>query len=142
MEKRSLLSRVLKSVFFRTAGGRAYRTAKNSRSMLNLIQEAMKKSGGLSGASFAAVRGQVSLLSRLLKAYASGEYRQIPWKSLVSIVAVLIYFVNPIDFLPDLLPVIGFADDIALLVWLFNSLKGDLEKFQQWESRKNVIPIG
>lgn len=102
----------------------------------------MKKSGGLSGASFAAVRGQVSLLSRLLKAYASGEYRQIPWKSLVSIVAVLIYFVNPIDFLPDLLPVIGFADDIALLVWLFNSLKGDLEKFQQWESRKNVIPIG
>ncbi len=143
MDKSSLLSRVLKSVFFKTAGGRAYKTANNSRSILKLIQDAMKKSGGLSGASFAAVRAQITLLSRLLKAYASGEYRAIPWKSLVSIIAVMIYFVSPIDFLPDILPIVGFTDDIALLVWLFGSLRGDLDKFEQWESqKKEVIPIG
>lgn len=142
MENSSLLSRVLKSVFFRTAGGRAYKTAKNSRSILKLIQDAMAKSGGLSGASIAAVRGQLGLLARLLKAYASGEYREVPWKTLVRMIAVLIYFVSPIDFIPDILPIIGLTDDIALLIWLFGAVKGDLDKFEQWESRKGIIPIG
>ncbi|KAB7732635.1 DUF1232 domain-containing protein [Rudanella paleaurantiibacter] len=141
MEKSSLLSRVLKSVFFRSAGGRAYRTAKNSRSILKLVQDALQKSGGLSGAN-AGIRAQLSLLTRLLKAYASGEYREIPWKTLLRMLAVLIYFVSPIDFIPDLLPVIGLTDDIALLMWLFSSVKDDLEKFAQWESRKDIIPIG
>ncbi|WP_019987900.1 YkvA family protein [Rudanella lutea] len=141
MEKSSLLSRVLKSVFFRSAGGRAYRTAKNSRSILKLVQDALQKSGGLSGAN-AGLRAQLSLLTRLLKAYASGEYREIPWKTLLRMLAVLIYFVSPLDFIPDLLPVIGLTDDIALLVWLFSSVKDDLEKFAQWESRKDIIPIG
>jgi uncharacterized membrane protein YkvA (DUF1232 family) len=141
MEKSSLLSRVLKSVFFRSAGGRAYRTAKNSRSILKLVQDALQKSGGLSGAN-AGIRAQLSLLTRLLKAYASGEYREIPWKTLLRMLAVLIYFVSPLDFIPDLLPVIGLTDDIALLVWLFSSVKDDLEKFAQWESRKDIIPIG
>ena len=102
----------------------------------------MQKSGGLSGASIAAVRGQLGLLARLLKAYASGEYREIPWKTLVRMIAVLIYFVSPIDFIPDILPIIGLTDDIALLVWLFGAVKGDLDKFEEWESRKEIIPIG
>lgn len=141
MENSSLLSRVLKSVFFKTAGGRAYKTAKNSRSILKLIQDVIKKSGGLSGAN-AGIRAKITMLGRMLKAYASGEYREIPWGTVVRMVAVLIYFVSPIDFIPDLLPVIGLTDDIALLMWLFSSIQGDLEKFKRWESRKDVIPIG
>lgn len=102
----------------------------------------MAKSGGLSGASIVAVRGQLGLLTRLLKAYASGEYRAVPWNTLVRMIAVLIYFVSPIDFIPDLLPIVGLTDDIALLMWLFGAVKGDLDKFEQWESQKGVISIG
>src|SRR4029434_9149163 len=49
-------------------------------------------------------------LFRLVKAYAVGEYRAVPWKSLIASVTALVYFIYPLDFIPDfLLP--GFLDD-------------------------------
>ncbi|WP_353722077.1 YkvA family protein [Dyadobacter sp. 676] len=84
----------------------------------------------------------VQLLIRMVKAYASGEYKQLPWKSLVSIVAVLIYFVSPIDLIPDFLPVIGISDDVALVVWLIKTLGDDIRKFADWEKATRTINIG
>lgn len=86
--------------------------------------------------------GQVQLLVRLVRAYASGEYRKLPWKSLVSIVGVLIYFVSPLDFIPDFLPIVGMADDLALILWLFKTLGDDLDAFSQWEKQTKTINIG
>lgn len=133
MANSSLISRILTSIFFKRANVGAVRYARNSRSLFQLVKEALDKSGGLSGSNIAAFRDQLGVVTRLLKAYASGEYRQLPWKTLISIVAVLLYFVNPLDIIPDLLPIVGFADDIALVGWLFSSLGSDIEKFRQWE---------
>ncbi len=133
MANQSLLSRILTSIFFKRANIGAVRYARNTRSLLGLIRDALDKSGGLSGANIAAFRDQLSVVTRLLKAYASGDYRQLPWKTLIRIIAVLIYFVSPIDILPDFLPIVGLTDDIALMFWLFSGIKDDIEKFRQWE---------
>jgi uncharacterized membrane protein YkvA (DUF1232 family) len=133
MNNESLIERILKSVFFRRATGRAGRYVRNGASLLELIREAVNKSGGLSGQSLDVFKEQVLLLTRLVKAYVSGEYRQVPWQTLIRIVAVLVYFVSPVDFIPDFLPVLGLTDDIALMVWLFGSLRTDLDKFSRWE---------
>ncbi len=136
MASSSLISRVLASLFFKRANLKAVRYARNSKSLSSLIQDVVSKSGGLSGANFKLVRDELALLTRMLKAYATGDYRDIPWKTLVSIVAVLIYFVSPIDFIPDFLPVVGISDDIALVLWLVSSIRKDLDKFRQWESSR------
>ena len=133
MANQSLLSRILTSIFFKRANIGAVRYARNTRSLMGLIRDALNKSGGLSGANIAAFRDQLSIVTRLLKAYASGDYRQLPWKTLIRIIAVLIYFVSPIDILPDFLPIVGLTDDIALMFWLFSGIKDDIEKFRQWE---------
>jgi uncharacterized membrane protein YkvA (DUF1232 family) len=133
MAKKSLISRVLSSFFFKRANAGAAGYARNTRNLYDLIRQAMEKSGGLTGTNIAAFREQLSIVTRLLKAYASGDYRQLPWKTLTRIIAVLIYFVSPIDFLPDILPIVGFTDDIALMFWLFSGIKDDIEKFRQWE---------
>ena len=138
MAKSRLITRVLRSIFFKKAGLGAVRYARNSRSLLDLIRQVLDKSGGLSGASFANFREQIGIVARMLKAYASGEYRQIPWKTLIRIIAVLIYFVSPLDFLPDFLPIIGLTDDIALTLWLFSSIKNDIDAFQVWEKSRNM----
>lgn len=104
--------------------------------MLALIKQALGKSESVKGEEGIGFREKIGLLSRLVKAYAAGEYRQVPAKTLISTLAALIYFVSPIDFIPDVLPVLGFADDIALLVWLFNSLNSDLENFREWERQQ------
>ncbi|MBC8154277.1 MAG: DUF1232 domain-containing protein [Bacteroidetes bacterium] len=133
MANGSLISRVLGSLFFRRANLKAVRYARNSKSLFSLIQDVLSKSGGLSGSNFKLVREELSLLTRMVRAYATGDYRDIPWKTLVSIIAVLIYFVSPIDFIPDFLPVVGITDDIALVLWLVSSIRKDLEKFRHWE---------
>jgi uncharacterized membrane protein YkvA (DUF1232 family) len=133
MANKSLLSRILSSIFFKRANIGAVRYARNTRSLYTLIREALDKSGGLSGANIAAFREQLGIVTRLLKAYASGDYRQLPWKTLIRMIAVLIYFVSPIDILPDFLPIVGLTDDIALMLWLFSGIKDDIEKFRQWE---------
>ncbi len=138
MTNKNLVTRILTSFFFKRANIGAVRYARNSKSLLNLIREALSKSGGLSGKNVAIFRDQLNVVTRLLKAYASGQYRQLPWKTLIRVIAVLIYFVSPIDFLPDFLPFIGLTDDIALMLWLFSGMSDDIDKFRQWEAHTTV----
>jgi uncharacterized membrane protein YkvA (DUF1232 family) len=133
MAKRSLIAQILASVFFRRSTRKAGRFAGNALGMFTLIREALSKSTTVGGNDGPGFREQIGLLSRLVKAYASGEYRHVSTKTIVSVLASLIYFVSPLDVIPDVLPVLGFADDIALVVWLFNSLKAELAAFRDWE---------
>ncbi|WP_420148082.1 YkvA family protein [Spirosoma sp.] len=133
MKNSSLISRILSSIFFKRANAGAAGYARNSQRLFTLIREAIHKSGGLSGANVAVFREQLGVVTRLLRAYASGQYRAIPWKTLLRIIAVLVYFVSPIDILPDFLPIVGLTDDIALMLWLFSGVKDDIDTFRQWE---------
>ncbi len=51
----------------------------------------------------------------LLAAYYCAFDRQTPRHVQVSLLGALAYFVLPFDFIPDLLPVLGFTDDAAVL---------------------------
>ena len=143
MAESSLISQILRSIFFKKATGRAGQYASNSSKLFNLARQVMTKvqQGGVKEGMAGALM-QVQLLVRLVRAYASGEYRKLPWKSLVSIVGVLIYFVSPLDFIPDFLPIVGMADDLALILWLFKTLSDDLDAFSQWEKQTKTINIG
>jgi uncharacterized membrane protein YkvA (DUF1232 family) len=87
----------------------------------------------------AIVKEKFFTMGRLLRAYAQGEYREIPWKSLLLIVAAILYFINPIDVIPDLLPLVGLTDDIGVLFLVYKSISGDIDKFLEWEKSKTII---
>lgn len=38
----------------------------------------------------------------------------LPWGSIVSLVTALLYGVSPIDLIPDILPLIGWVDDLSV----------------------------
>lgn len=79
------------------------------------------------------VWGELMLLFRLLKAYASGRYRHISWTSLLRAVAAVFYFLLPFDLIPDFIPVGGYFDDAAVIVWVVASIRDDLARFRAWE---------
>ena len=64
----------------------------------------------------------------------SGAYTDVPWQTLVMILAGLLYFIAPLDALPDFIPVAGLVDDATILVWLGRCFREDLEKYKLWES--------
>lgn len=72
-------------------------------------------------------------LFRLIKAAMAGEYTGVPTATVLAAVAVLIYFLSPIDVIPDFIPVLGLLDDVALVAWFSTTLKTELDKFHEWE---------
>jgi uncharacterized membrane protein YkvA (DUF1232 family) len=79
------------------------------------------------------IGADLPVLLRLARAWASGEYRRIPLKSIVLIVAAVLYFLNPLDLIPDFLPVIGYLDDAAVVGYVLRTLQQELEIFRAWE---------
>lgn len=49
-------------------------------------------------------------------------------KKALTIALCLLYIVSPIDFMPDLLPVLGWLDDLGVLAYLGYSLSADEQK--------------
>jgi uncharacterized membrane protein YkvA (DUF1232 family) len=76
----------------------------------------------------------VLILARLVKAWALGRYRGVPWKSVLYAVAAILYFLNPIDLIPDAIVGIGFLDDAAVAAAVVRAIHNDLQAFKQWES--------
>ncbi|QHT66317.1 DUF1232 domain-containing protein [Rhodocytophaga rosea] len=141
MSASKLAGRVIKSVFFKVALERAVEYAKSNKKMGDLLSKVRSKTQHLepteNNASF---MENVSTLRRMVRAYKQGDYKEIPWRSLTLVLAGLLYFVSPIDFIPDLLPLVGFTDDIAVIIWVYNAIRSDIENFRQWEA-KQVVPI-
>ncbi|MDY6813903.1 MAG: YkvA family protein [Pseudomonadota bacterium] len=73
---------------------------------------------------------------RLLQRYISGQYRSIPWQSLLLIAGGLLYFVTPIDAMPDFISGLGLLDDATVLMFVIQRLRGELDRFRHWEGRE------
>lgn len=78
-------------------------------------------------------------LFRMMQAYVRREYTSVPWGSIVMVVVAIIYFVSPLDLVPDWIPLGGFIDDAAVIGFVINQIKNDLGAFLKWEALKNGI---
>lgn len=83
--------------------------------------------------SVGGLRDDAATLIRLVREVLRGGYRKLPKRTLVAMVAALIYLVSPLDLLPDVLPLLGFVDDAAVLFWVVRQVRRDLEEFRGWE---------
>ena len=121
---------------------RAYRKSKeltgsiigSPEQMLQLVANAQSRIGSKMGDRLSGVIDATRAAFRLLKAYARGEYREISFESLALIIASIIYFMMPLDVIPDFIVALGFTDDAALLAWTMRVVSADIEKFIAWES--------
>jgi uncharacterized membrane protein YkvA (DUF1232 family) len=73
------------------------------------------------------------LLIAIIKDYWSGAYRQVLYGAIASIVFTLIYVLNPFDLVPDILPLIGQVDDVAVMAACLIMVEQDLYKYKIWK---------
>jgi uncharacterized membrane protein YkvA (DUF1232 family) len=109
---------------------KAGKVLNDRKAFVNLISAASAKIE--SGSTrIASVRNDIGTLVELLKAWISGEYREIPWTTLLLGTGAVIYFVNPLDAIPDILPATGLLDDASVIGFVLASAKNDIEKFRR-----------
>ncbi len=121
---------------YRKANRRAASILQDPERLQKLLASSIKKIRELRGNTQGAdsLKQTVTTLNRMIRAYISGDYRRVPWKSLLLITTGILYFVSPLDLIPDFIPVLGMLDDITILIWIFKSLKSEIESFEEWEA--------
>jgi uncharacterized membrane protein YkvA (DUF1232 family) len=79
-------------------------------------------------------------LPRLLRAARQEGYAGLPKSRMALWVLALVYLVSPIDILPELLPIIGVADDAGVAVWLLTSVSTATGLYLRHERDRSKLP--
>ena len=129
----------MKNKFFHWALRRAVGLISKRSELLLLLTQLSTKLSTVNWKSIkvVAVKEKFFTFARLIKAYTLGYYREISWRSMIAIVASIVYFVSPVDLIPDFIPLTGLSDDIGILAWVFNAVSKEVDRFVTWE--KSVI---
>jgi len=106
-------------------------TEKDLEKVINKSEEIKKKFSAKGPLARFIEDGQ--LLIAIVKDYWSGAYRQVPYGAIASIVFTLIYVLNPFDLVPDMLPLIGQLDDVAVMGACLILVEQDLHKYKDWK---------
>ena len=72
------------------------------------------------------VAAKIPFAEDLLSAYYCAFDRTTPRHVQVALIGALAYFVLPFDFMPDILPLVGFTDDAAVLAAAIASVRAYL----------------
>jgi len=75
----------------------------------------------------------VPTLCLMVSDHVKGDYRQVPFAAIVGIVVALVYFLTPIDLIPDAVPGIGQLDDAAVILFAVKAAHNDIADYKKWK---------
>lgn len=70
----------------------------------------------------------------MLTDYVENRYREVPWWSISAIAFAIIYVVNPIDIVPDFIPLFGLVDDLAVMTIVLAMVDQDVKAWKEWHT--------
>lgn len=78
---------------------------------------------------------------RLLRAYLRGEYRDVRLRSVLSVLGGLLYFLSPVDLIPDVFLLLGLTDDAIVVSLVFGVVRQELAGFRAWERESSLLDV-
>lgn len=123
-----------------SATGHAAKMLRNKDKLLSLARRGDDVVGDMDSGAMSGVSDEVRTLLRLIRAYATGEYRDVPFETMVPIVAAVIYVVSPIDLIPEFIPGVGGLDDLTVVTYALRLVRDQLDKFVAWERETGRHP--
>jgi uncharacterized membrane protein YkvA (DUF1232 family) len=96
-----------------------------------LLTKALKLANEKKG-SLGAAWDKLQLFFELVKAYSKGEYKHVSPSTIITVLGALIYFVSPLDLVPDFIVGLGLLDDAAVIGYTVKKLSSELDAFRKW----------
>ena len=78
---------------------------------------------------------ELPVMVALVKSWIKKEY-QVSAKVLATMVGAFLYMVKKKDLIPDNIPIVGVADDIAVLGLALKIVEPDLKAYQEWKANR------
>jgi len=121
--------------YFNSAKQRASKILRNKEKLNHLLKVASDKMKdvNLKEIKKAPLLERIGVMLRMIRSYVKGEYRDIKAKNLILIVAAIIYFVMPLDLMPDFIPLTGLLDDFSIIIWVYNTIQDEIDQYIMWE---------
>lgn len=79
----------------------------------------------------------IKLLYSLVSDVVRGRYR-VPYRTIGAVAFTLLYFVNPFDLIPDVIPFVGYIDDAFVVSLCIKFIGTDLEKYRKWIHSEDI----
>ncbi len=80
------------------------------------------------------------LLVSAVRDYWAGRYRRFPMGTVGAIAFTLLYVFDPLDLVPDVLPIIGQIDDAAVVAACLFLVENDLRTYAVWKQSRKTPP--
>ncbi len=77
----------------------------------------------------------IPIMISLVKSYVRKEYTDLPIGTIIAVISALIYFLSPIDLVPDNIPVIGLIDDAAVVAACWKLTESDIKEYIEWREK-------
>lgn len=98
--------------------------------------EQLKKANNLKG-NLGEIGNKFALLVRMMRANLKGEF-EISTADKLKIVGAIVYVITTIDAVPDIIPVLGFGDDIGVVAYVIGKLGKLIKEYEEFEQvRRN-----
>lgn len=109
----------------------------NKKKTEGLLQQAIEKANDKKG-TLGEAWDKLQLLIDLVKAYTKGEYRNVSKKNILAFTGAILYFISPLDLVPDYIVGLGIIDDAAVIGFTFKKILGELDEFKKWKTSKDL----
>lgn len=106
----------------------------------SLIKNAIQKSSKQKGALGAAWE-KLTLCIDLIRAFEKGEYRHVSRGTIITILGALIYFVSPVDVVPDFIAGLGIVDDAAVIGFALKKIGAEVDEYKRWKETRANSPL-
>ncbi len=76
---------------------------------------------------------------RLLYEMVFDKSYRVEWTTVAIVVAALLYFISPVDFLPDFIPFVGYIDD-AFVIWTaLSTIDKEVKNYMRYRGLREEI---
>ena len=97
--------------------------------LMDLLKKAISKSKNRSKE----LKEDVVTSVQLIKDWKNNDYKNVSKKTILSLLAGIIYFVNPFDLIPDFLLHFGFIDDIGVMTFVMSQFKTEINNYRLYK---------
>lgn len=84
---------------------------------------------------------RVPLMVSMIRSYITQEYTAVSPKVIVTLVAAIIYLLKGKDLIPDNIPVLGYADDLAIFGAAFVLDEAELSAYAKWRGENSPAAV-
>ena len=82
------------------------------------------------------ILSRVPVMISMLRSYFKKEYKDVPIGTLIALISALLYWLAPVDVIPDAIPIAGYVDDATVITACLKLINDDLKEYKAWRDKK------